>query len=981
MARKRKRSLTPVPPLATEPAPSPPEPAAPRRRPVPWVLLVLALAFAGVAVVALMNRGGRVLFAQDLELTSSSITREVVPGGTASLTLNLHARHGLPTDEWFFVHVESEGGGLDDFRVGRDGAPEVPATQWSDQDIVHTASIPIAGSAAVGRYPVFVGLYDRESGARLPIVEPHAPEERVLAGWIDVVARGADGSARTFTEGQIHQQTAMGPLRPLMPWLVAIAGAAAIAAWIVTRRRAVDDANAQPADDELPADDRLSRWLRRIIYLSPAVPFVAGILVVLEFIKDDAYISFRYAHNLVTGQGLVFNHGERVEGFTNFLWVFVVAPFEALGWDLFQVCEVLGTVLGIVCLVVTSRLTASVNGERRAGSHLWGAFWLATSPSFVLWAQSGLEQALGALLPIAGALTLWTAREGPKREKRYLAAGLIMGAACMTRPELHLMAILVGLPLVIDAVRARKVTRADWLYVAGILLVTVPCHTFRYLYFGSLVPNTFYAKTSNSALVWHEGLRSLQGMLAFNHTGLLAVFALLAFASKKRRVETVTMAIIAVAFMAYIVMVGVDEMQWHRLYLPALPFLCVLAALGGQNLVEAVLRILKRDAEGSLARTVGYSIGWGAVLVAARANFAFTYKEVNGFNGHGDLAGTFHPDLGKFLVRHERPGGLVAFQDMGSTPYHAPDIDFLDFVGLVDKTVAHARHDMGLHAFMNADDGRKQTLFDSNMRDYFFGRKPEWAILTIYTPHGDEQKVAKEFDEDPTGGSFGDAYRANSFQWGIWDDARFRERYVPVRTWPRGTGYYLALWRRRDLWEQTPREVVLDAPPPGLGGVKASLEGGLELLGSETTKQTLEHHEAFVTTWWRLPGPMPRDLYFFIHLLKPGTQIPSDHVPGDWMFPADRWQAGETLEDRTLIQLPPFTVTAGTYRIMLGAYQRSTGKRLKVLSGPSDGEDRIQVGTLEVKPLEPIIHQLIPPTRVEVMRKYPERIVDSHRSR
>jgi hypothetical protein len=66
---------------------------------------------------------------------------------------------------------------------------------------------------------------------------------------------------------------------------------------------------------------------------------------------------------------------------------------------------------------------------------------------------------------------------------------------------------------------------------------------------------------------------------------------------------------------------------------------------------------------------------------------------------------------------------------------------------------------------------------------------------------------------------------------------------------------------------------------------------------------------------------------------------------------------------------------------MLGAYQKSTGKRLKVLSGPSDGDNRIPLGVLEVKPLEPIIHQLIPPTRVDVMRKYPERIVDSHRAR
>ena len=94
-------------------------------------------------------------------------------------------------------------------------------------------------------------------------------------------------------------------------------------------------------------------------------------------------------------------------------------------------CEVLGTVLGIGCLVATSRLTGWINPERRAGSQLWGAFWLATSSSLVLWAQSGLEQALGTLLPIAGALLLWTSREpsvgSPRRERRYLAAGLDHG--------------------------------------------------------------------------------------------------------------------------------------------------------------------------------------------------------------------------------------------------------------------------------------------------------------------------------------------------------------------------------------------------------------------------------------------------------------------------------------------------------------------------------------------------------------------------
>ena len=97
------------------------------------------------------------------------------------------------------------------------------------------------------------------------------------------------------------------------------------------------------------------------------------------------------------------------------------------------------------------------------------------------------------------------------------------------------------------------------------------------------------------------------------------------------------------------------------------------------------------------------------------------------------------------------------------------------------------------------------------------------------------------------------------------------------------------------------------------------------------------------------------------------------------MYPAERWSAGQVLEDRTLFQLPPFKLESGTYRVYIGAYRTSTGERLKVLEGPNDGADRILLGTLEVKPLYPIVHQLIPPTRVAVMRKYPDRIVDSHR--
>ena len=53
----------------------------------------------------------------------------------------------------------------------------------------------------------------------------------------------------------------------------------------------------------------------------------------LRFVQDDAYISWRYAENLARGLGLVWNEGEYVEGYTNFLWTVILAIPHRVGLD------------------------------------------------------------------------------------------------------------------------------------------------------------------------------------------------------------------------------------------------------------------------------------------------------------------------------------------------------------------------------------------------------------------------------------------------------------------------------------------------------------------------------------------------------------------------------------------------------------------------------------------------------------------------
>ena len=73
----------------------------------------------------------------------------------------------------------------------------------------------------------------------------------------------------------------------------------------------------------------------RVELLTVAGLFVCGILAAAwgAWLCDDSFISLRYAENLVAGNGLVYNAGEFVEGYTNLLWTLLLAGFAALGAD------------------------------------------------------------------------------------------------------------------------------------------------------------------------------------------------------------------------------------------------------------------------------------------------------------------------------------------------------------------------------------------------------------------------------------------------------------------------------------------------------------------------------------------------------------------------------------------------------------------------------------------------------------------------
>jgi len=64
-----------------------------------------------------------------------------------------------------------------------------------------------------------------------------------------------------------------------------------------------------------------------INYIILLIAVIGYIFLVFSynFTQDDAFISFRYAENFAEGRGLVFNQGEYIEGYTNFLFLLLIA--------------------------------------------------------------------------------------------------------------------------------------------------------------------------------------------------------------------------------------------------------------------------------------------------------------------------------------------------------------------------------------------------------------------------------------------------------------------------------------------------------------------------------------------------------------------------------------------------------------------------------------------------------------------------------
>lgn len=532
----------------------------------------------------------------------------------------------------------------------------------------------------------------------------------------------------------------------------------------------------KPAPPETPGEvPRWAFWAALALALGVVTwRYVATLSWAWAFHVDDAFISFRYARNLVEGLGLRWNAGEPpVEGYSNFLWVLLMAAAQALGFEPLAAARALG-------------LAASVGGLGAIGWLTWLAtrcrlsavaagLLLGVSQDWIVSAVSGLETTLYVALVAASLALVLRAVDAPT-PRLAAAAGLSCALCALSRPEGPVV-FLAAVGWAALAARKAVPRRAALAFALAFAAVVVPFLAFRLAYYGELLPNAVRAKDAAQPFVarylalfpWAAGPAYLADGLRTYAPCLFLSAATLVVVGRAALVRLGLPALVAVAYL-----VGLSQ-TWpvigvaHRLMLPVALALMVVAAPG-------VVALARR------ARTpLGALLAVGAAVVGLRFLAA---EELPPFaeSVHGAAKATLlrtaaqhaglHAPFGAALAKF--PPITVAMTDCGIVPFVSRQRT-IDLFGLNDRHLATHGPDV----------------------DYVLSRRPELIVLM--------SRAEDHFE--------------GSYEWEreFWDSPRFLRDYVRYQV-RLGVPYHFVLFRRRDFVPPDarvrPEEGAPDVAPP-----------------------------------------------------------------------------------------------------------------------------------------------------------------------
>lgn len=478
-------------------------------------------------------------------------------------------------------------------------------------------------------------------------------------------------------------------------------------------------------------------------WLPVALPFLLFVLHSLLFrdwIIDDAGISFAYARNLAHGNGLVSQPGMNpVEGFSNFTWVLILSPFFLLKvFNPILTPKIISLVLVLGSFITVQKILASMTKHFYLGTFVV-LILLALNSSFVIWTISGLENPLYVFLI---SLILWHIIKYSRGEinwvKSIITISILSALCALTRPDGIIYAAIFPFFLLIDLIQGKnkpkEALKSLWIYIGTFLLVFGSYLVFRFFYFGDILPNTYYAKSSGLFLyprIWMMALQGLLISLGMSKYIIIGIFALLIYLVIQRRITRpyfVLSITILVALSIYFLL----PPDWMGEFRFATPFflLFYIFLFSTSDMVYENTKLKKYTGPMIFLLIFLISSISTASFIARSCDFAKSptvpFSEVAEYFGYR---------FNEYATAMGIENGSILAPDLGGTLYYS-HLKVYDLAGLTDKVIA-----------LNM--GKNQSVF----YDYIFDELKPTFIHT----HGFWDRKSN-FDADP----------------------RFRENYIAI---------------------------------------------------------------------------------------------------------------------------------------------------------------------------------------------------------
>jgi hypothetical protein len=428
---------------------------------------------------------------------------------------------------------------------------------------------------------------------------------------------------------------------------------------------------------------------------------------------DDAMVSMRYARNFAHGYGLVWNPGgERVEGYTNPLWVLYMSlvhllPLRPSKTSL--IVQVTAAIFLALNLIHVRRLALALSRESDAVA-LAAVALTATYLPINNWSLQGMEVSALVLLTTAClSMVVRNYETGVFSPAVYL----LLGLGTLVRADMAVAyAAVLSFLVVADPIHRRK----HVVWGVAVLACAVATQTlFSLWYYGELLPNTFYLKVTGIPFLFRIA-RGVYVLLQFIWKANALLFLLTALLLLRRDPRVWLLFWVFIAQAAYSVYVGGDAWEYW----------------GGSNrylcIVMPAFFVLLSCALGEVTRALANAFaasrlsGW-----MFAASVAFAIVSLNSIHGVRALAEALlirpalHSGYGEeneqdveqaLLLRGATtPEATVAVVRAGTIPYFA-DRTSIDLLGKNDRRVARepARLPDGPRRFVDWRPGH--TKFD-----------------------------------------------------------------------------------------------------------------------------------------------------------------------------------------------------------------------------------------------------------------------------